>query len=94
MQQAEMKTSSLGQTEIEHWLVSYVAQLRGVKQEKIDVTATFDRFGLDSASAVALSGDLMEWLQCDVEPSVIYDHPTIRRLASHLVTVRAAGARG
>ena len=94
MQQAVIASPSLGQTEIENWLVSYVAQLRGVKREKIDVTATFDRFGLDSASAVALSGDLMEWLQCDIEPSIIYDHPTISKLSSRLAGLRAGPVRG
>lgn len=73
------------QDQIEAWLVSYIAELRGIKEEKILRTAVLSKYGLDSASAVTLSGDLMDWLKRDVDPTLLYEHPTIEQAAAHLV---------
>lgn len=71
-------------TEIQVWLVSYLAELLEIDSHKIDVTVSFDRYGLDSSATVGLSGDLEEWLGCEIEPTVLYDYPTIGALAQHL----------
>jgi acyl carrier protein len=83
-------TSNLNvtQEQIEEWLVSYIADLRGMKKEKISRTTILTKYGLDSASAVTLSGDLMDWLKCDIDPTLLYEHPTIEKAAAHIVAMR------
>jgi acyl carrier protein len=44
--------------EIELWLRGYLATLLGIDLAKVDTTTTFDRYGLDSAAAIAMVGDL------------------------------------
>ena len=78
------------QDQIEQWLVSYIADLRGIKKEKISRTTILSKYGLDSASAVTLSGDLMDWLKCDVDPTLLYEHPTIQQAAAHIVSLAKA----
>jgi acyl carrier protein len=80
------------QAQIEEWLVSYIADLRGMKKEKISRTTILSKYGLDSASAVTLSGDLMDWLKCDIDPTLLYEYPTIEQAAAHIVVMERASA--
>ena len=71
---------------IQTWLTTYLADLLNLEPKEIDVTIPFERFGLDSAAVMGLSGDLEEWLACELDPTLIYDYPTIESLAKHLAT--------
>ena len=71
---------------IEDWLVNYLVELLEVKPEDIDMETPFDRYGLDSSVAVALTGDLEDWLEVDIDPTIIYDYPTIKSLVEYLET--------
>lgn len=71
-------------SEVSNWICAYVGRVLGVSPDKIDTTAPFDRLGLDSAIAVALIGDLEDWLGVELSPVLAYDHPTISRLSEHL----------
>lgn len=70
--------------EIQDWIISYLADLLEVDSDEIDVTIPFDRYGLDSSAAVGMTGDLEEWLGRDVDPTLLYDYPTIEALVQHL----------
>ncbi len=70
--------------EIETWIVSYIANLLEVDSEDIDITIPFDRYGLDSSAAVGMTGDLEDWLGCEIDPTLVYDYPTIEALVEHL----------
>jgi acyl carrier protein len=69
---------------IRDWLVAHVAELLQCAPGSVGVDDTFDRLGLDSATAVGVTLDLEDWLGRPVEPAVFYDFPTISRLADHL----------
>ncbi|MBB5447923.1 MULTISPECIES: acyl carrier protein [unclassified Paraburkholderia] len=85
---------SITQAQLEEWFVSYIADLRGMKREKISRTVVLSKYGLDSASAVALSGDLMDWLKCDVDPTLLYEYPTIEKAAAYLMERHSEARRG
>jgi acyl carrier protein len=70
--------------EIQDWIVTYLADLLETEPEEIDVTIPFDRYGLDSSAAVGLTGDLENWLGTEVEPTLLYDYPTVEALVEHL----------
>ena len=70
--------------EIQTWLVSYLAELLEIEPDEVDVTIPFDRYGLDSSAAVELSGDLEDWLGRELDPTLLYDYPTVEALAKHL----------
>lgn len=70
--------------EIQSWLVSQLSKTLQISAEEIDITVSFDTYGLDSQAAVVLSGDLQEWLQQDLDPMLFFDYPTIEQLAEHL----------
>lgn len=71
-------------TEIQDWIVAYLADLLEVDEDEIDVTIPFDRYGLDSSAAVGMTGDLEDWLKTEINPTLLYDYPTVEALVKHL----------
>lgn len=74
-------------TEIQEWIVIYIADLLEIDPEEIDTAVPFDRYGLDSSAAVGLTGDLEDWLGIEIDPTLLYDYPTIDSLAKYLAAI-------
>jgi acyl carrier protein len=70
--------------EIEAWLTAYLANLLNVPESKIERTIPFEQFGLDSAAAVAMTGDLARWLGLELDPNVTFEDRTIQALAARI----------
>ena len=77
------------------FLVDSLARLIKVKPADIDTSIAFDRYGLDSAGAVELTGLIGEWIGKDLEPTLLYDHPTVDKLTAFVMLeqVRESGSR-
>ena len=71
--------------DIQEWLVSYLTVSLEIEPENVDRTIPFEHYGLDSLKALALTGDLEDWLGYEVDPTLMYDSHTIETLAKHLV---------
>jgi len=69
---------------IEAWLRNQIALKIRVPLAEIDPQVEFVRLGLDSATAMSLSGELEIGLQRRLSPILLYDYPTIRQLAQYL----------
>jgi acyl carrier protein len=72
---------------IENWLIGTTAKHSGIAQEGIAVDQPFASYGLDSLAATMISADLEDWMGMQLDPTLLWDYPTIRDLASHLVTL-------
>jgi 3-oxoacyl-(acyl-carrier-protein) synthase/acyl carrier protein len=70
--------------EIQSWLGQRLALRLHVSPDAIDHRADFKSFALDSQDAVGLSGELEEWLERRLSPTLLYDYVTIETLAAHL----------
>ncbi|HET7503188.1 MAG TPA: SDR family NAD(P)-dependent oxidoreductase [Kofleriaceae bacterium] len=70
--------------DIEAWLVRQLAERLDTSSESIDPCEPFASYGLTSREAVVLSGELEEWLERTLSPTLVWDHPTIRELARFL----------
>jgi acyl carrier protein len=73
---------------LERWLAAKLAAAVGVAVTEIDPGEPFARYGLDSASAVALASEIATELHLDLEATLFWDYPTVQALAGHLVTLR------
>lgn len=69
---------------IEAWLINKVSTALSMTPDQIDPRETFSSYGLDSRTAVSLSGDLERWLGRRLSPTLVWDYPTIEAIAEHL----------
>ena len=72
--------------EVQDWIVFHLAELLEVDPDEIDVTIPFDRYGLDSSEAIGMTGELEDWLGQELHPTLLYDYPTIEKLAKYVVS--------
>ena len=70
--------------EIQQWLVDFLARELERSPDDIDVTVPFDDFALDSATAIGMTGELEDWLGKHVDPTLVYDYPTIEQFSKFL----------
>lgn len=71
---------------IKAWLVSKLSQELEIDPDEIDVQESLASYGLSSVQAVSLSGDLEDWLERKLSPTLVYDYPTIESLARYLAS--------
>jgi acyl carrier protein len=79
------KNLSVSKEVLEQWLKENLANYLGLNAEDIESNASFERYGLDSAKAVELSGDLSNWLKIPIGPDLCYDYPTVEKITQYLL---------
>lgn len=77
---AEKKT----RTDISAWMTSYLAKKLNVAGTAVDINRTFGDYGIDSAVALQMVGDLEDYLGHKLSPSLPYKYPTIAALSEAL----------
>ncbi len=80
----EYSRASRSADEVQQWLVEYLANYCQLSPDDIDVTLPFEDFAIDSATAIGMTGDLESWLGRTVDPTLLYDFPTIEKLSKCL----------
>jgi acyl carrier protein len=81
-------SSIYNQEAIQTWLVEQVAQITGLLPHQIDIAQPFSSYRIDSVAAAGLSGELANWLGVRLAPTITWDYPSVRLLASHLASYR------
>lgn len=67
-----------------HWLRSRVSVRTGFELDAIDPDEELSCYGLTSMEAIALTAELEEHLGIRVDPTLVWEHPSINGLVSHL----------
>lgn len=67
--------------DIQAWMTSYLADLLEIEPDEVNIAIPFDSYGLDSLAAVGLTGDLEDWLGRKLDPTLLYDYPTVEALS-------------
>ena len=70
---------------IQDWLILHVAESLKISSESVDVREPFASYGLNSVSAVGLSGDLEVLLQRKLSPTLLWEYPCIEQLTCYLL---------
>jgi acyl carrier protein len=78
---------------ITDWCVSYVSRILNIPAASVDPGTPLERFGLDSATAVALIMDLEQWLDIELKPELLFEYPTLASLSTHLASLLAVEAK-
>ncbi len=76
---------------IQAWLVAHFAEVLALDAREISVEQPLTSYGIDSIVAVSLTGELEDWLGCQLSPTLAWDHSTIEALARHLAREAAGG---
>jgi acyl transferase domain-containing protein/acyl-CoA synthetase (AMP-forming)/AMP-acid ligase II/acyl carrier protein/SAM-dependent methyltransferase len=71
-------------TDVEQWLVIWLARQMNVSASEIDTRRSLDSFNLDSLVALSMVGDLEQWLGRMLSPTLVWNYPTVERLAAYL----------
>jgi acyl carrier protein len=69
---------------IQDWLIEQLAMRLEMDSDDIDIQASFESFGLESAEALVLLSKLEQWLGHSVPPVLIWNYPTIEQLSERL----------
>ncbi|MCX7571066.1 amino acid adenylation domain-containing protein [Tumebacillus sp. DT12] len=72
---------------LQAWMLNELSERLGLPVEELDTREPFLNFGLDSAEAVMLSGDLGEYLGVELSPTALWDHPCVDDLIDHLLSL-------
>ncbi|WP_129293728.1 acyl carrier protein [Streptomyces lydicus] len=71
-------------SDLQRWLVERVAEYLPDLGEAVDPTRQLGEYGLDSIAVVAFAADVEEQLGIAVDPTAIWDYPSVGELAEHL----------
>ncbi|MFC5476073.1 acyl carrier protein [Paraherbaspirillum soli] len=74
----------LSEDVIRQWLVKRLAKQLKLDPRSIDTTRKFESYGLDSIVAVQVSGDLEKLVEQRLSPALLFEHPSIEELSTHL----------
>jgi len=70
--------------EIRSRLVDMVARALESPPEKIRSDILLSKLGVDSMAVVDISTQLETWLRIEIEPTIVWDYPTIDAISSYL----------
>ena len=73
-------------TDIQDWIVRWLSEELKVPEDRLSPSQQFVNLGMSSRQAVMLTGDLEDWLGRELDPGLVWDHPTIQALATHLAS--------
>ncbi|MFC7718740.1 acyl carrier protein [Nonomuraea recticatena] len=72
----------LGEGDIRRFLTERIASL--LPSQEVDPDRPLEEFGLSSRDAVGIAGELAELLGRELPPTLVWEHPTVNRLAAAL----------
>ncbi|HXM58141.1 MAG TPA: SDR family NAD(P)-dependent oxidoreductase [Candidatus Dormibacteraeota bacterium] len=75
---------------IRRWLVDAVAARAGIRPEDVDEHEPFSAYGIDSAAAAALAGELEARTGLPLGATLLFEHPTVADVVAHLAAPRTA----
>ncbi|TWU56509.1 putative fatty-acid--CoA ligase fadD21 [Rubripirellula tenax] len=80
-------------SETENWMTQWLIARAGVDPADIDTAKPFSEYGLDSMTAVEMSGEIEDWSGVELTPMVAWNHPTVSGLSdfiAHEITASTA----
>ncbi len=75
------------QQDAANWIVQYISKRLEIADSAVDRDALFSELGIDSSFAVVMSGDIGDWIDRDVPPNLLYEHPTVHKLARYIAAL-------
>ncbi|MFF5035810.1 acyl carrier protein [Nocardia salmonicida] len=77
---------------VQDWLVDRVADYTERAPHQVDPTIPLAELGMDSVSAVSLCGEIEDRWMLDIDPTLVFEYPTIAAIATYLTAEIAVAA--
>jgi acyl carrier protein len=68
------------------WLVDWIANELDMAKDEIDTDRSLLEYSLSSVTATILVGDLEDWLDLRLPPTLVWDYPSIDAMTAHLMS--------
>jgi len=69
---------------IQRWLTTRLGSYLAVPETAIDPMVPLAEMGVDSVHAISLVGDVEAHFDIDVDPTLIFDYPTLSHIAEFI----------
>jgi 8-amino-7-oxononanoate synthase len=70
---------------LQQWLITKLAERLNIAPEDINIQTELIDYGLNSIEAINLSGELENFLERRLDPTLLWEYPTIEALSRYLV---------
>jgi acyl carrier protein len=87
---AETKKLAPSKREIADWLVGWIAKELEMPSEEIETGRSLLEYSISSVTATILVGDLEDWLELRLPPTLMWDYPSIDAMTDYLVEKAAS----
>lgn len=69
------------------WMIDYAARRLNLAADRISVDQPFEKVGFDSMGLIELTGDIEDFFEVPLAPSIVFDHTTIAKLSAHVAEI-------
>lgn len=83
---AQGESPAVTEDSVRHYLIDQVARRSRIPAEEVDPDRPLEEFGLASRDAVAIAGELEQMLGRSLPATLVWEYPTINRLAVALAS--------
>lgn len=90
----ENSAAAASRQKISGWLIDWISKELEMPVDQIDPGHSLLQYSMSSVTATILVGDLEDWLDLRLSPTLVWDYPSIDAMADFLVeeTERQAGS--
>ncbi|MEV6364043.1 acyl carrier protein [Nocardia asteroides] len=78
------RTATTTPASIQDWLVERVADYTDRAPHQVDPATPLAELGMDSVSAVSLCGEIEDRWCLELDPTLVFDYPTIFAISAYL----------
>jgi acyl carrier protein len=82
--------SNMSKDAISNWLVDWIARELDMTAAEIETARSLLEYSMSSVTATILVGDLEDWLDLRLAPTLVWDFPSINAMTDHLMEQIAA----
>jgi acyl carrier protein len=81
---SSVSTGTFSPESLQTWFVTQMAEQLEIDPEDVEVTDTFESYGLSSAKAMLIATRAEKMLGFQISPSILFRYPTIEGLSRRL----------
>jgi acyl carrier protein len=82
-----MKMETLEVKDIENFIRKKIAGALKIDPEDVNISTSFESYGIDSITAVRMVGELEEFLDVELPATLLWEYNNIQKLSNYLISL-------